>query len=377
MTINEDKAEIVLRRAAERSGEVESLDSDWVGRVEKLSELCGDGAGKTHLAMLCTAMLAKAVKGSTNLRAIKTKAKRAGPNAYSARTLCHNVVVPLSVEFGFSIGTTGREPLNNQPYFRIQKIGDSTPISKKSKEAFDFLKGLIEQLQQGSEADAERALTAFVHVRKQHMPLYSAGEALFEIGADELEVAIAGFVGADSDGGRRAQAVVAGLLDVVVGEDRVICERINDPSRNSPGDVCVKNAADDQLFDKAIEVRDKSVSNTDAQLFCLKCREMKVREVVIVAAGAEQENLADTELGEWAKSQGLSLTIFQGWKRLVHEALFWAGEAQPVAGGLAVEQIRRRLISLEAATESVDDWVRRANLGSGSVSKGDPEGIGG
>jgi hypothetical protein len=42
--------------------------------------------------------------------------------------LCHSVLVPLSAELGFSLGVTGREPLNNQPYFRMTRLDDGTPV---------------------------------------------------------------------------------------------------------------------------------------------------------------------------------------------------------------------------------------------------------
>jgi hypothetical protein len=41
-------------------------------------------------------------------------------NAFSARALAENVLVPLSAELGISLGVTGRQPLNNQPYFRCR-----------------------------------------------------------------------------------------------------------------------------------------------------------------------------------------------------------------------------------------------------------------
>ena len=46
-----------------------------------------------------------------------------------------------------------------------------------------------------------------------------------------------------SENGRRAQAVVAGLMDAFAGAERVESGRVNDPSRRHPGDVCVRAAA--------------------------------------------------------------------------------------------------------------------------------------
>jgi hypothetical protein len=55
---------------------------------------------------------------------IKPNLARANANAYSARTLCHTVLVPLAAELGFNIGVTGREPLDNQPYLRMTRLGE-------------------------------------------------------------------------------------------------------------------------------------------------------------------------------------------------------------------------------------------------------------
>jgi hypothetical protein len=83
------------------------------------------------------------------------------------------------------------------------------------------------------------------------------------------------------EGGRRAQAVVAEHLDVFAGPERVESGRINDPSRKYPGDVCVQSAYDPDVWEKAIEVRDKPVATADVQIFGKKCVDMGVREAAL------------------------------------------------------------------------------------------------
>ena len=46
----------------------------------------------------------------------------------SADSGCHSVLVPAAAELGISLGVTGREPLNNQPYFRMTRLGDNQPV---------------------------------------------------------------------------------------------------------------------------------------------------------------------------------------------------------------------------------------------------------
>src|SRR5690606_2457501 len=99
-----------------------------------------------HIAFLATAMLAKAVDRRADLFAIKPTHAPGNLNAFSARTLCHSVIVPLAAELGFSIGVTGREPLNNQPYFRMTRLGDDTPVHPGGRAAFDYMVELVREL---------------------------------------------------------------------------------------------------------------------------------------------------------------------------------------------------------------------------------------
>src|SRR5690606_17545411 len=100
------------------------IDPGWQQKVEEISQLCDQGAPRTHVAFVGTAMLAKSMDADADLYAIKPAHASDNKNSYSARTLCHSVLVPLAAELGIHLGVTGREPLNNQPYFRMTRFGD-------------------------------------------------------------------------------------------------------------------------------------------------------------------------------------------------------------------------------------------------------------
>src|SRR5580658_10419921 len=127
MRIDKPRAAALFRAEAKQAA-TGKVDAAWTQKVEKLSQLCEEGVSKTHIAFLGTEMLAKAMDRRVDLFAIKPDHAPDNPNAFSARTLCHTVLVPLSAELGVSIGVTGREPLNNQPYFRMTRLGDDTPV---------------------------------------------------------------------------------------------------------------------------------------------------------------------------------------------------------------------------------------------------------
>jgi len=361
MKLSKARAADLLRELAE---DKQALEPEWARKVEELSRLCAEGVSKTHIAFLGTVMLAKSLEARADLHAIKPNHAPGNPYAFSARSLCHSVLVPLAAEVGVNIGVTEREPLNNQPYFRRTRLGDDTPVHAGGRAAFDYMMGLVKELQDlPDERSARRALHAFVHVRKRYQPRYEDLDGETAITPDKLIAAIVRLVRDNSEQGKRAQAIVAGLMDMFAGPERVESGRINDPSRKHPGDVCVRSKDDPDAWEKAIEVRDKPVSATDVQIFGKKCVDMGVREAAIVMVSDRQERLDAAALTRWANGFGIGLTLFHGWPGFIEQALFWTDLAKPVAAGCAARFIHERLVSVEASPDSVARWQELVSSG--------------
>lgn len=334
------------------------VDPAWVERVERLSLLCEQGGSKTHIAFLGTAMIAKAMYTDIDLLAIKPTRDSKNPNAYSARSLCHGVLVPVAAELGFSLGVTGREPLNNQPYFRIGRLGDDTPVHPSARPAFDYMLRLVTELQNlTSSKAAHEALAAFIAVRTRYRPRYVQQVGESDITPEDLVHAVSALVQDESENGKRAQAVVAGLMDAFAGPERVESGRINDPSRNHPGDICLRSMRTSEDWEKAFEVRDKPVSVSDMQVFAAKCIETGVREAAVVAIAESQPPLDVASLARWAAEFGIGLTVFESWGGLVEQVLFWSSDPKPVTANRAVSFIRERLIAVEAKPAAVTLWL--------------------
>lgn len=362
MKISKNEA-IALVRSEAAQAMAGSTDPAWTAKVETLSRLCEQGVSKTHIAFLGTAMLAKSMNRRADLFAIKPEHAPDNPNAFSARTLCHNVLVPLAAELGFSLGVTGREPLNNQPYFRMTRLDDGTPVHLGGRAAFDYMVELVRELHEfQSEAQAREALRAFIAVRRRYQPRYAGHNGDASITPDQLTAAIRELVRENSEGGKRAQAVVAGLLDVFAGPERVESGRINDPSRKYPGDVCVRASDTPNAWEKAIEVRDKPVAASDVQIFGNKCVAMGVREAALVMVAERQPALDSAPLSLWADGLGIGLTLFHGWDSFVEQALFWAALPKPEACKAAVGYIHERLVTVEASPEAVALWARLVQI---------------
>ena len=88
----------------------------------------------------------------------------------------------------------------------------------------------------------------------------------------------------DSEGGKRAQAVAAGLLDVLFGPERVITRRVNDPSRDSPGDVGILRPGNGSGIERAFEVRDKPVAAPETRRFVRRVAEARIDRAGIVVS---------------------------------------------------------------------------------------------
>ena len=194
MRLDKVRAASIIRIQATRLS-TDEADPVWIEKVQHFSKLCEEGVSKTHIAFLGTALLAKALDLRADLFAIKPTHSKDSENAFSARTLCHGVLVPLAAELGISLGVTGREPLNNQPYFRMTRLDDGTPVHSGGRAAFDYMVSLVHELQAlADEEQALGALRAFISVRMGYQPRYTTFDGALEITPAKLTAAIQAFV---------------------------------------------------------------------------------------------------------------------------------------------------------------------------------------
>jgi SacI restriction endonuclease len=116
-------------------------------------------ASKTYTPALGTVLLARATDDRVDPLSIKTEY---GPNTYNLRTVGHEVLVPAARTMGFSIRNTGREPLNNQPFFRYDHMSEIHRVRDKSAQA-QFVSG-VTKIGELDRDEALAALAAFLRV---------------------------------------------------------------------------------------------------------------------------------------------------------------------------------------------------------------------
>jgi hypothetical protein len=352
LRIDKKLAEEILREEA-RNSEADGGDLSWIHHIEKLSDLCEQGNARTHIAFIGTAILAKCIDRRADLKWVKPSHAKDAPFAFSARTLAEGVLVPVAADLGIHIGVTSPQPLNNQPYFRMTYLGDATPIHAGGRPAFDYVLELVRLLDTMDEQQSRAAMRAYVAVRRRYQPRYAEAPGELHVTPATLATAIQIFVGENSEGGKRAQAVVAGLFDAAFGDENVESARINDPSRSHPGDVCV--VIEDATI-KAVEVKDKPVTFNDVQIFGKKAIDMGATDAAYVMVAARQNELDANALHNWADRFGLALSLFYGWRSLVQQALYWSNRPMRAASKVAAERIRHRLLAVEVHPNSISRW---------------------
>jgi len=337
------------------------IDDNWEKYVDRLSVLCEDVGVRTHIAFLGTSLLAKALNANVDLYMVKPNHSKS-ENAYSARTLSEKVLVPIAVECGFDIGTSGLQPLNNQPYFRMTYLGDDTPVSARGRPPFEMMMKLIKKISILDSPQAAAALRSFIKVRRTYLKTFERYDTGVAVTLEDFAKAIESYVNNNSENGKRAQAIAAGLFDIIESPERILSGRVNDPSRKHPGDVCVLNIENPEIFDKAMEVRDKPVSESDVRIFGNICLKHGVSDVALLMVSDKQKALNENELISWAHERGIAFRLFYGWNDIISEVLFWGPVPMRPAVENAVAFIEARLAEVEVSKEGYALWGKMFRL---------------
>jgi hypothetical protein len=324
-----------------------SLPSEWLERTRKV----GQSPSKTFIAMLGTALLAKATDARVDPFALKTRKHR---SAYSARSLCKDVLVPCAVDAGVHVGTTGREPLNNQPFFRHERVGPDMTVRPSARPHLDYLCESLDRMKSLDERQAVKALAAFLRVRLEE-GLQRAAPLVIEraVGVPELAEGVSRFVSSDPENGKRGQALVAACFDLVF-ED-VKTTRVYDPSRHWPGDV-VALAEDTTTL--AVEVKQRPATDTELLQFAERCAQMGVHRAIAATLDPNQAPLYVDELRQEAwRRHGVHLSILESAADLVHAALTWTPKPLSEALTKLPQLVATRLEEVEASAEGLAAWA--------------------
>jgi SacI restriction endonuclease len=165
--------------------------------------------------------------------------------------------------------------------------------------------------------------------------------------------AVETFLDDRSDRPRRTQALVAAAFDVVHQDVR--SRRLNDPSRDYPGDI---QAFEEDRPILAVEVRAKSVPATEVEGFVSACHLAAIERAFMVILWPSHQALPVNVLRQKSLDEkGVLLTIIEQAENLLLDVFGWSDLALPAAIRIFVISALERLKEIEAAEQSLAQWV--------------------
>lgn len=343
--------------AGDPSAPLRPLVADWIVRVEQFSALCERVGYRTSIAVLGNSMLAKAANPRVDVFSLKASADH--PGAFDARRSAERVLVPASQRSAFHLGVTGPQPLNNQPYFRSQRIESRMVVRANAQPLIDLLLEDLQEIALMRKPEAIEALAGFVIVRRRYVPVYPVSSSAFSVDTFHLLAsACERFVSARSEGGGRAQACAAGLLDVTFGKALVRLGRRNEPDRQVPGDIGLRTRdGDDAVYGQVLEVRDKPVYDYTVQPIALKAAEAGVAKATVIAIARNQNAVDQRACADAARAVGVDLRMFTSWRDLIDSVSAWSPLSERAWVEQAIQHITLRLEQIGLPSESVREWL--------------------
>jgi len=322
------------------------LPIEWVSFSRSVFGL----TAKTYVPVFATLLLAKATDRRVDVMSIK----EAGDHSYSLRTLGERVIVPASGRLGFSLKTTGPNPFNNGEFHKHDRLDQMERVRNPTQHA-EFL-AIVERANTLDEAEASRALSAFLKVASDEaLKIRSIAIRASKITATDLYAAVTDFMRLDApERPKRLQAFAAACLDLLYRDVR--SRRLNDPSRDVPGDVQVY--ADKQLI-LSMEVKGRSIPSTEFRAFIDRCIESGIGRVILLVDHPSHVSLVEFMLGlQDAESANMQINVFESSVGLARSALEWSSLPFEDAPLVLAQRMLERLKEIEAPVETLGEWSR-------------------
>lgn len=345
-----EEARAAIGAALARSSESAALPIEWISYARTVFAF----QSKTYPTALATLLLAKSLNDEVDTLSIKAQGER----SYSIRGLGHSVVVPAAVTHGFSLRVTGREPLNNQPWFRYNRIDEFERV--RVRKDYEFFLEVARRANGLTSGQAALALSAFLRVALEEAAKVKAvAVKVTGLSAEGVRIAAEDFLRRDAvDRPQRLQAFAAACIGVSHSDVR--SRRINDPSRDLPGDV---HAYREGVPILALEVRGKPVPATEFASFADSCATAGIGRAMLFVDTQQHKQIDLDELDSHALSSGaVQAIIFESVAQLIETTIGWADAPVAATTKRLAEAVLDQLRDIEVARATLEEWVRALSV---------------
>jgi hypothetical protein len=344
-----DRAKRVFEQALAKAESGDALPAAWVSRIGRIAS----GKAKTYVPVLGTALLAKATDDHVDPLTLKAGADHAhGLRSYTARGLGHRVLVPMAQAHGVDLRVHGREPLNNSPFFRADRVNRG--MEAKYPDELDYLVDSLETIKSLSRAEALLALAAFIRLGRAARAAAGVPITLLATGVDlpNLILLASVFISRKAESGKRGQALVAAALDL--SHDKVETRSVFASSRRQPGDVVVHQATGDAI---PIEVRQKPVERKDVIASLEAVRAAGLHQAGYVAIDPRQPDLPWSDLvRQAAEDYSVAMWVETSAASFLARAAAASGDPAHFVAEFPARMMAR-LEELGADRESREEWA--------------------
>ena len=316
---------------------------------------------RTHFAVMLTGLIAKATDAQADPRSLKTVAGPTTIGRFNA-AMVWKAFYDRAVPAGLDLGKLKAVPHNNQPYMSMKYVdGTTESTNSATKQAVATLYEWLTELNELSQEDAQDALDAFLlAVPDVALVREIALGASREIQPQEVLDAVSEFILADTENGRRGQALLAACLGLVHGDDVETPASINDPSRSSLGDATIRRSG------KLLGAESKQKIVTSAEVLNT-AKELHAREPEAALVYGAFVNAADgTRLDrEWrgiTKLSGSLVAIHDDPATLLRDAIIWSALPFSIAAVQFTQLFYLRLEHVGVRAGTLTEWLDAAEL---------------
>lgn len=335
----------------------DAISDEWELIINQLSELCPYRKSATFVAAVGTALLAKSVNSSVDVYSLLGRGGR--DDSYSARSLADKVWAKNRALLGVDLGANGANPLNNTPFNGKVRIDEISNV--RNKEGFAFLTKCLDKLKQYDSDAAKSALRGFIFSRRQEFSsTFSAGEDAGDyLVVPTLVDAVKSLLSVHNEDGRCAQAVASALLASSFGTTSIDVGHVNDPDRNFPLDIVVKDTEGEIRL--AVEVKDKPVETAEVLSSLEKAAKFDVYDILYLAVSSRQTQKDFIQECERARDMGCKLVVYSEWDSFVKTCLSFSSFSGPSVFAYVFQLVGKYMADLSVSQDAIDFWVSLSN----------------